>query len=131
MTARFELTDPEWDLLAPLLPTNAPQGGRWLDHRTVISGILFRERTGIPWRDLPARFGNWKTIYQRKRRWALDGTWQRIAERLRLDADLHEGPDWTLGIDSTVVRAHQHAAGARHQQPADIPAEQPGDRSKQ
>jgi transposase len=119
MAARFELTDPEWDLLAPLLPTNAPQGGRWQDHRTVISGILFRERTGIPWRDLPTRFGNWKTIYQRKRRWALDGTWQRIAERLRLDADLDEGTDWTLGIDSTVVRAHQHAAGARHQQPAD------------
>ena len=125
MVARFELTDPEWDLLAPLLPTNARQGGRWQDHRTVISGILFRERTGIPWRDLPARFGNWKTIYQRKRRWALDGTWQRIAERLRLDADLDEGEDWTLGIDSTVVRAHQHAAGARHQQPADRP-----DRSK-
>ena len=65
----------------------------------MISGILFRERTGIPWRDLPARFGNWKTIYQRKRRWALDGTWQRIAERLRLDADLDEartGPSaWT------------------------------------
>ena len=75
MTARFELTDAEWDLLQPLLPTDPPRGGRWQDHRTVISGILFRERTGIPWRDLPARFGNWKTVYQRKRRWALDGTW--------------------------------------------------------
>ena len=119
MAARFELTDAEWDLLQPLLPTNAPQGGRWQDHRTVISGILFRERTGIPWRDLPARFGNWKTIYQRKRRWALDGTWQRIAERLRLDADLDEGDDWTLGLDSSVIRAHQNAAGARHAPPAD------------
>jgi transposase len=119
MTARFELTDDEWDLLRPLLPANPPRGGRWQDHRTVISGILFRERTGIPWRDLPTRFGNWKTIYQRKRRWALDGTWQRIAERLRLDADLDERDDWTLGIDSSVVRAHQHAAGARHQPPAD------------
>ncbi|WP_238010774.1 IS5 family transposase [Dactylosporangium sp. AC04546] len=118
MTARFELTDAEWDLLRPLLPTDPPRGGRWQDHRTVISGILFRERTGIPWRDLPARFGNWKTVYQRKRRWALDGTWQRIAERLRLDADLDDGDDWTLGIDSSVVRAHQHAAGARHQPPA-------------
>jgi transposase len=121
MTARFELTDAEWDLLQPLLAADPPRGGRWRDHRTVISGILFRERTGIPWRDLPARFGNWKTVYQRKRLWALDGTWHRIAERLRLDADLDEGPDWTLGLDSTVVRAHQHAAGARHQPPADRP----------
>ncbi|WP_373873297.1 IS5 family transposase [Actinoplanes derwentensis] len=117
MSARFELTDAEWVLLQPLLPQNPPRGHRWNDHRTVISGILFRERTGVPWRDLPPRFGNWQTIYQRKRRWALDGTWQRIAERLRLDADIDD-PEWTLGIDSTVVRAHQHAAGARHQPPA-------------
>jgi len=74
-----------------------------------------------PWRDLPERFGNWKTIYQRKRHWALDGTWNRIAERLRLDADIPDGPDWTLSIDSTVVRAHQHAAGARHHLPVDHP----------
>ena len=116
MSARFELTDPEWDLLQPLLPKDPPRGGRWRDHRTVISGILFRERTGIPWRDLPARFGKWQTVYYRKRRWALDGTWQRIAERLRLDADADD-TEWTVGIDSTVVRAHQHAAGARHQAP--------------
>lgn len=118
MSARFELTDAEWELLKPLLPANPPRGGRWIDHRTVISGILFRERTGIPWRDLPARFGNWKTVYLRKRRWALDGTWQRIAERLRLETDAGD-PEWTLGIDSSVIRAHQHAAGARHQRPAD------------
>jgi transposase len=121
MPGRYELTDTEWELLRPLLPTDPPVGGRWKDHRTVISGILFRERAGVPWRDLPERFGNWKTVYQRKRRWALDGTWQRIAERLRLDADLVEGPDWTISIDSTVVRAHQHAAGARHQPAVDHP----------
>jgi transposase len=119
MTGRFELTDAEWELLKPLLPADPPIGGRWKDHRTTISGILFRERTGVPWRDLPARFGNWKTVYLRKRRWALDGTWQRIADRLRLDADLAEGPDWTVSIDSTVVRAHLAAAGARHQPAAD------------
>jgi transposase len=118
MSARFELTDAEWVLLQPLLPQDPPRGHRWNDHRTVISGILFRERTGIQWRDLPLRFGNWQTIYQRTRRWALVGSGQRIAERLRLDADADD-PEWTLGIDSTVVRAHQHAAGARHQPPAD------------
>jgi transposase len=115
---RSELTDGEWNRLQPLLPADPPRGGRWRDHRTVISGILFRERTGTPWRDLPVRFGNWKTRCGRKRRWALDGTWQRIAERLRLDADAGD-PEWTLGIDSSVIRAHQHAAGARHQRPAD------------
>jgi transposase len=114
MPGRFELTDTEWDLLKPLLPADPPVGGRWKDHRTVISGILFRERTGVPWRDLPARFGNWKTVYLRKRRWAIDGTWARIADRLRLDTDLDEGKDWTVGMDSTVVRAHLAAAGARH-----------------
>ncbi|NMO55140.1 transposase [Actinoplanes sp. TBRC 11911] len=81
-------------------------------------GSCFRERTGIPWRDLPARFGSWKTVYLRKRRWALDGTWQRIAERLRLDTEMGD-PQWTLGINSSVIRAHQHAAGTRHQRPAD------------
>ena len=121
MIRRFELTDAEWDLLQPLLPPDPPRGGRWKDHRTVISGILFRERTGTTWRDLPERFGNWKTVYQRKRRWAIDGTWPHIAEALRLDADTDEGPDWTLGVDSTVVRAHQHAAGARHTPAADHP----------
>ena len=81
MSARFELTDPADPLVGP-----------WIDHRTVISGIPFRERTGIPWRDLPARFGNWKTVYLRKRRWARDGTWQRIAERLRMDTDVGDRP---------------------------------------
>lgn len=120
-TERIELTDIEWEILAPMLPVDPPVGGRWKDHRTVISAILFRERTGTPWRDLPERFGNWNTVYGRKRRWASDGTWTRIAERLRLDADLPDGADWTISIDSTVVRAHQHAAGARHQPPADYP----------
>lgn len=58
MNRRFELTDAEWEILAPLLPTNPPRGGRWKDHRTIISGVLFRERTGTTWRDLPERFGN-------------------------------------------------------------------------
>lgn len=122
MSGRFELTDAEWQLLEPLLPADPARGGRWRDHRTVISGILFRERTGIPWRDLPERFGSWKTVYQRKRRWALDGTWQRICDTLRIDCDAEEGDDWTVGVDSTVVRAHQHAAGARQAPPAELAA---------
>ena len=121
MIRRFELTDIEWEILQPLLPADPARGGKWKDHRTVISGILFRERTGTPWRDLPERFGTWKTVYQRKRRWAIDGTWARIAEALRLDTDTAEGRDWTIGVDTSVVHAHQHAAGARHAPAADHP----------
>ena len=71
-----------------------------------------------PWRDLPEGFGNWKTIYNRHRRWSADGTWQEILDRLRAGCDEAEGKDWTLSADSTVVRAHQHTAGARRALPA-------------
>src|SRR5258705_2109204 len=84
MTARYELTAAEWDLLQPLLPTDPPRGGRWQDHRTVISGILFRERTGIPWRDPPPPFRYRKTAYQRKTRPAPARPSRRIARRARL-----------------------------------------------
>jgi transposase len=92
---------------------------------------LFRERTGITWRDLPERFGPWKTVYQRKRRWAIDGTWAAICSALRIDCDLAEGNDWTVGVDSSIVRAHQHAAGARHAPAGDHPDKGgSGDRAK-
>lgn len=122
------MTDAEWDLLAPLLPADPARGGRWKDHRMVISGILFRERSGIAWRDLPERFGNWKTVYQRKRKWALDGTWASICDALRIDCDRGEGRDWTVAVDSMAARAHQHAAGAHHRLPADMPAAKRGGR---
>jgi transposase len=86
----------------------------------VINGIFFRTRTGCPWRDLPEGFGNWKTVYNRHRRWSGDGTWREILDRLRAGCDEAEGKDWTLSADSAVVRAHQHAAGARRALPADL-----------
>ncbi len=86
----------------------------------VVNGILFRTRTGCPWRDLPGEYGKWKTAYNRHRRWSLDGTWQEILGRLRTGCDEAEGKDWTLSADSTVIRAHQHAAGARHELPAEL-----------
>jgi len=89
----------------------------------VLNGVFWRTRSGSPWRDLPGEYGNWKTVYNRHRRWSGDGTWVGILNELRRDADRHEGPEWTVGIDAGVVRAHQHAAGARHQPPAAIPAE--------
>ncbi|WP_425427424.1 IS5 family transposase [Actinopolyspora alba] len=95
------------------MPGNPVQGHQWNDHRRTINGILWKVRTGAPWRDLPERYGTWKSVYDRHRRWSADGTWERIAEALRIDADTGEtvAPP-TVGVDSSSVRAHQHAAGA-------------------
>ena len=109
--------------MEPLLPGHPRQGHRWADHRTVINGVFHRVRVGCPWRDLPVQYGNWKTVYNRHRRWSGDGTWERILDALRAGCDEQEGKDWAAAIDSTVVRAHQHAAGARHRPPADIDPE--------
>jgi transposase len=111
---RFELTDEEYARIAPLLPDTTPQrGGRWRDHRQVINGILFRVRTGCPWRDVPDRYGPYQTLYKRFSRWEQDGTWARIEAAMQADADAVGELDWHGHADSTVVRAHQHAAGAR------------------
>ena len=102
------------------LPTDPPRGGRWADHRKVIDGIFFRTRAGCPWRDLPEGFGHWKTVYNRHRRWSLDGTWAKILGQLQAGCDEAEGKGWAVSADSTVVRAHQHAAGARRAPPAEL-----------
>jgi transposase len=89
----------------------------------VLNGVFWRTRSGSPWRDLPGEYGNWKTVYNRHRRWSGDGTWERILDELRRDADVVEGPEWTVGVDAAIVRAHQHAAGARYAPPADVDLE--------
>lgn len=76
----------------------------------MINGILFRQRTGIPWRDLPPRLGKWKTVYERHRRWSADGNWERLLRAVHADADTEGRIDWSMvGVDSTSCRAHQHA----------------------
>jgi transposase len=122
------LTDEEWARLEPLLPDRSPRrGGRWAEHRAVIDGVLWRTRTGSPWRDLPAEYGNWKTVYNRHRRWSADGTWARTLDELRRscdrDVEADQSREWAVGVDSTVVRAHQHAAGARRRPPLEFAAE--------
>jgi len=79
----------------------------------VLNGMLWKLATGAPWRDLPGRYGNWKTVYERYRRWAGDGTFEKILAHLQVHDDAVGRLDWTVSIDSTIVRAHQHAAGAR------------------
>ena len=117
---RHDLTDAEWARLVPLLPRHPRQGHRWNDHRLVIDGVFHRVRAGCPWRDLPERFGNWKTVYNRHRRWSADGTWETILDALRAGCDEGHGRGWAVAADATVVRAHQHAAGARRRPPADV-----------
>lgn len=115
---RGDLTDHEWARLRPHLPKSGRRGGRWASHRRVINGILFRQRTGVPWRDLPARFGKWKTMYERHRRWSADGTWDTVFAGVLADADAEGRIDWSMvSVDSTSCRAHQHAAGARRRPP--------------
>lgn len=115
MARRHELTDEQFARLAPLLPPQRPATGRPNhDHRTVLNGILWRLKTGAPWRDLPARYGNWQTVYSRFRRWQRAGVWARVLAALQAEGDANGALDWALHfVDGTVVRAHQHAAGAR------------------
>ncbi|MES4908178.1 MULTISPECIES: IS5 family transposase [unclassified Streptomyces] len=94
------------------LPDRTPrQGGRWRDHPQVIDAIAFKYRTGMPWMDLPERFASWKEARNRLRMWAADGTWEKVFTALLAQADAEGDLDWVVAIDSTVVRAHQHAAG--------------------
>jgi transposase len=108
------LTDAQWEGLSRLVPPQRPRTGRPArDHRIVLSAILWVLRTGAPWRDLPDRFGPWSTAWNRFRRWTAAGVWQRILEALQREADHAGRLDWTTHyVDGTVVRAHQHAAGA-------------------
>ena len=113
MVGRGELTDKAWAQLAPLLPGNQRRGGRWRDHRTVINGILWKLRTGAPWRDLPERYGPCRTCYDRFVRWRRDGTWDRLLAHAQTKSDAVGELEWVVSVDATSVRAHQHAAGAR------------------
>lgn len=109
---RYELTDQQWKLIAPLLPRQR-RGGRWNDHRTTLNGMLWILRCGSPWRDMPERYGSWKSVYARFRRWADDGTLDKILKSLqaRVDRDGLIGWD-TWCVDGSNVRAARAAAGA-------------------
>ncbi|MFJ9344772.1 IS5 family transposase [Streptomyces sp. NPDC101733] len=113
MVGRGDLTNAEWGRLEPLLPPGGMRGGRWSEHRKVINGVLFRVRTGVPWRDLPERFGPWETVYKRHRRWSADGTWELLLTRVQAAENAAGRIDWDVSVDSTTTRAHQHSAGAR------------------
>jgi len=112
---RHEVTDAQWERLAPLLPPQVPRTGRPAkEHRVVLNAILWVLRTGAPWRDLPERYGSWQTAYSRFRRWRDADVWDRVLRTLQEDAAHDDTLDGSLiMIDGRSIRAHQHAAGAR------------------
>ena len=105
--ARFDLTDFVWELIQPLLP-NKPRGVARVDDRRVPNGIFWALRTGSPWRDLPERYGPYTTVYNRFNRWAKAGVWVNIFNALAA-----KSPESMAFIDSSIIRAHQHAAGGK------------------
>ena len=106
---RFGLRNDQWDRIKDILPGREGHvGGTAEDTRLFVEAILYRFRTGCPWRDLPERFGPWKSVHQRFSRWAKSGVFERIFKLLSSDPD-----NEYMMIDATIVRAHQHSAGAR------------------
>src|SRR5688572_25723223 len=115
MRRRHELSDAQWERLHLLLPPQRPATGRPAhDHRQIVNGVLWRLTTGVPWRDLPERYGPWQTVYSRFRRWQRAGVWDRLLAAVQAAGDAAGEVDWALHfLDGTTVRAHQHAAGAK------------------
>ena len=109
--SRFQLlSDVQWSLIEGLLPGPTGRKGRpFADARSVVEAIVYRYRTGIAWRDLPAVFGPWQTVWTWHHRMAGDGTWDRVLDRLLAIADASGRIDWSVSVDSTIARAHQHA----------------------
>jgi transposase len=124
VSGRADLSEAQWAVLGPLLP--ATRLGRPPEHakRTLIDGIRWRVRAGAPWRDVPPAYGPWQTVYGLFRRWQRNGTWREILTGLQGRADGEGLITWDVSVDSTVARAHQHAAGARKR--GDLQAEPPG-----
>ena len=109
MTRRYGLRDDQWERIKGLLPGREDTVGVTAgDNRLFVEAVLYRYRAGIPWRDLPERFGDWKNVHRRHSRWSASGVWENLFKALAVDAD-----NEYVMIDSTIVRAHQHAAGAR------------------
>jgi transposase len=109
MARRYGLRDDQWQRIENLLPGREETVGVTAkDNRLFVEAVLYRYRAGIPWRDLPERFGDFRIVHTRHMRWSKSGVWQRVFEHLAEDAD----NEYAM-IDSTIVRAHQHAAGAK------------------
>src|SRR6476620_3811761 len=105
---RHALTDAQWARLQPLLPRRTQGRQSMRGDRLFVDAVIFRARTGIQWRDLPERFGNWKSVYNRFRNWAAKDVWQQVFRELQIDVD-----ETASIVDGTIVRAHQDASGGK------------------
>lgn len=109
MTRRYALRDDQWERIKDMLPGREGHVGVTAkDNRLFVEAVLYRYRAGIPWRDLPERFGDFRVVHTRHSRWAESGVWERVFKVLAQDAD----NEYAM-LDATIVRAHQHSAGAR------------------
>jgi transposase len=107
MARRYSLSDDQWQAIADLLPGRVgTSGARAHDNRLFVEAVLYRYRAGVPWRDLPTRFGDWKNVHRRHSRWSQTSVWHRVFSTLATEAD----NEYAM-IDATIVRAHQHSAG--------------------
>ena len=109
----YRLSDEQWQQIEDLLPSNGQRGGQWKDHRLMIDAILWVLSDGGRWRNVPAEFGPWQSVYDRFRSWTRRGVWDRILRRFQARKMNSDQIDWELfAVDGTVIRAHQSAAGA-------------------
>ena len=105
--SRYQVfTDEQWERIEPLLPSNQGRRGHpFGEHRRVVEVIAYRYRTGVPWRDLPReQFGPWQTVWKRHRRYAADGTWDRVLTHVLAEADAAGMIDWAVSVDATIAR---------------------------
>ena len=109
--ARGDLSKAEWAIISPLLPS---EPGRWArpaqDNQRFLNGMLYVMRVGCPWRDMHERYGKWNSVYVRFRRWAEQGVWDALLETL---VELGLTDNWQHMIDTTTIRGHSQAAGAK------------------
>jgi transposase len=113
MTRTEVLSDEMWARIEPVLPALKGSMVRPMgEHRPLVEGAIYRYRTGIAWRDLPAEFGPWQTVWKRHHRFSTDGTWDKVLTALQAQADARGEIDWRLSVDSTIARVHQHGATA-------------------
>jgi transposase len=129
--SRFEvLSDAQWSLIADLLPGPTGRPGRpFADARLMVEAIVYRYRCGIAWRDLPEVFGPWQTVWTWHHRLAGDGTWDQVLDVLTAAADAAGLVDWSLSVDSTIARAHQHATNVTRDTGGWIELHESGDRA--
>lgn len=119
--SRGDMSDRDWQRIQPLLPPQktGKRGGQWRNHRQIIDGIRWIGRTGAPWRDLPERYGPWQTCAERLYRWQREGLWLHILQTLQAQEEAASNVEWEgVAIDSTTIKAHPHAAGARKPLPS-------------